>query len=206
MFMLLRREQREMELINWKSILESLLFAAGDEGLTIKHVAEVLEIEEIKAIEIMEELKKVYDKDKNRGIMIIQLAGTYQLATKKVNAPYLKRLVDSPNTTTLSQAALETLAIVAYKQPITRAEIEEIRGVKTERPLHTLMSKALIKEVGRAEGPGRAYLYGTTREFLDYFGLKSMDELPPLPEKVEAEYVQEEADLFFEKFQETIGS
>ena len=110
--------------------------------------------------------------------MIVQLAGTYQLATKKENAAYLKRLVDSPNTSTLSQAALETLAIIAYKQPITRAEIEEIRGVKTERPLHTLMSKALIKEVGRAEGTGRAYLYGTTKEFLDYFGLKNIEELP----------------------------
>ena len=138
--------------------------------------------------------------------MIVQLAGTYQLATKKENAAYLKRLVDSPNTSTLSQAALETLAIIAYKQPITRAEIEEIRGVKTERPLHTLMSKALIKEVGRAEGTGRAYLYGTTKEFLDYFGLKNIEELPQLPEKVEEEFVQEEADLFFEKFQETINS
>ncbi|MEW9049772.1 MAG: SMC-Scp complex subunit ScpB [Neobacillus sp.] len=195
-----------MEIIKWQSILESLLFAAGDEGLTIKHIAEVLEVDALKAAEVIEELKQVYEKDQNRGIMIVQLAGTFQLATKKEHAPYLKRLVDSPNTTALSQAALETLAIIAYKQPITRAEIEEIRGVKTERPLHTLMSKALIKEVGRAEGTGRAYLYGTTKEFLDYFGLKSIDELPKLPDKADEEYVQEEADLFFEKFQETIGS
>jgi segregation and condensation protein B len=195
-----------LELINWHSILESLLFAAGDEGLTLKHVAEVLEIDELKAGEIMEALRQKYVKDKNRGIMIVQLAGTFQLATKKENAVYLKRLVDSPHTSTLSQAALETLAIIAYKQPITRAEIEEIRGVKTERPLHTLMSKALIKEVGRAEGTGRAYLYGTTKEFLDYFGLKNIDELPALLEKVDEEYIQEEADLFFEKMQETINS
>jgi segregation and condensation protein B len=204
--MQLRKEQMDLEIINWQSILESLLFAAGDEGLTIKHIAEVLEVNELKAAEVIEELKQVYENDQNRGIMIVQLAGTYQLATKKENAPYLKRLVDSPNTTALSQAALETLAIIAYKQPITRAEIEEIRGVKTERPLHTLMSKALIKEVGRAEGTGRAYLYGTTKEFLDYFGLKSIDELPELPDKADEEYVQEEADLFFEKFQDTIGS
>jgi segregation and condensation protein B len=196
----------DLEIIKWQSILESLLFAAGDEGLTIKHIAEVLEVDALKAAEVIEELKQVYEKDQNRGIMIVQLAGTFQLATKKEHAPYLKRLVDSPNTTALSQAALETLAIIAYKQPITRAEIEEIRGVKTERPLHTLMSKALIKEVGRAEGTGRAYLYGTTKEFLDYFGLKSIDELPKLPDKADEEYVQEEADLFFEKFQETIGS
>ncbi|MGX6442625.1 SMC-Scp complex subunit ScpB [Neobacillus sp. K501] len=195
-----------MEIIKWQSILESLLFAAGDEGLTLKQVAEVLEVEEQKADEIMKDLRQAYENDVNRGIVIVQLAGTFQLATKKENASYLKRLVDSPNTTTLSQAALESLAIIAYKQPITRAEIEEIRGVKTERPLHTLVSKALIKEVGRAEGTGRAILYGTTKEFLDYFGLKNIKELPKLPEKVDEEYVQEEADLFFEKFNETINS
>ncbi|MEH7181388.1 SMC-Scp complex subunit ScpB [Neobacillus vireti] len=195
-----------MELIKWHSILESLLFAAGDEGLTLKHVAEVLEIEERKASEIIEELIQAYEKNTDRGLMVVELAGTYQLATKKENAAYLKRLVDSPNTSALSQAALETLAIIAYKQPITRTEIEEIRGVKTERPLHTLMSKALIKEVGRAEGTGRAYLYGTTKEFLDYFGLKNIEELPALPDRVEEEYVQEEADLFFEKFQDTFNT
>ncbi|CRK83980.1 SMC-Scp complex subunit ScpB [Neobacillus massiliamazoniensis] len=195
-----------MNLINWSSILESLLFAAGDEGLSLKQIAEVLEVEEHKANEIVEELRQGYDQDKKRGIKIVLMANTYQLATKKENAIYLKKLVDSPNTSTLSQAALETLAIIAYKQPITRTEIEEIRGVKTERPLQTLMAKALIKEVGRAEGTGRAYLYGTTKEFLDYFGLKNIEELPQLPEKVNEEFVQEEADLFFEKFQETINS
>ena len=195
-----------MDIINWNSILESLLFAAGDEGLSLKQLAEVLEVSELKANEIIADLKKEYDGDTNRGIMIVQLAGTYQLATKKENAVYLKKLVDSPHTSTLSQAALETLAIIAYKQPITRAEIEEIRGVKTERPLHTLMAKVLIKEVGRAEGTGRAILYGTTKEFLDYFGLKSIEELPQLPEKAEDEFIQEEADLFFEKFNETINS
>ncbi len=133
----------------------------------------------------MEEMKQDYDHDENRGISIVQLAGTFQLATKKQNAAYLKKLVESPGNSHLSQAALETLAIIAYKQPITRIEIEEIRGVKTERPLQTLIAKALIKETGRAEGPGRAYLYGTTKEFLDYFGLRSLEELPPLPDKAE---------------------
>ncbi|WP_275677174.1 SMC-Scp complex subunit ScpB [Neobacillus drentensis] len=195
-----------MEMINWNSILESLLFAAGDEGLSLKQLVEVLEVNELHASEMIEDLRQEYDRDEKRGIMIVQMAGTFQLATKKENAAYLKKLVDSPNTSALSQAALETLAIIAYKQPITRAEIEDIRGVKTERPLHTLMAKALIKEVGRAEGTGRAILYGTTKEFLDYFGLKNLKELPQLPEKVEEEYIQEEADLFFEKFQETINS
>ncbi|WP_210365592.1 SMC-Scp complex subunit ScpB [Bacillus sp. REN3] len=193
-----------MGIVKWKGILESLLFAAGDEGLSLKQIASVLEVEEAKADEIVDELRQEYEKDENRGIAIIQLADVYQLATKKDHAVYLKRLVESPGTAHLSQAALETLAIIAYKQPITRAEIEEIRGVKTERPLHTLASRALIKEVGRAEGTGRAYLYGTTKEFLDYFGLKNIKELPPLPEKIDEDDLEDDADLFFEKFQETM--
>jgi segregation and condensation protein B len=190
-----------MEIVNWKGIVESLLFAAGDEGLSLKQVSQVLEIDEGMAQSILNELHSEYTENEQRGITLVQIAGTYQLATKKEFSPYLKKLVESPHTTALSQAALETLAIVAYKQPITRTEIEEIRGVKTERPLHTLMTKALIKEVGRAEGAGRAYLYGTTKEFLDYFGLKSIEELPPLPEKVDEDPIQEEADLFFDRFQ-----
>ncbi len=184
-----------MEIVNWTSILESLLFAAGDEGLTLKDIAKIMEIEEFQAKDIIEDLKKEYER-KERGITIIELAGTYQLATKKENSAYLKRLVESPANTNLSQASLETLTIIAYKQPITRAEIEEIRGVKTERPLQTLLARGLIREVDRMDGPGRAILYGTTKEFLDYFGLKDINELPPLPE--ETEDWEKEADLFFE--------
>jgi segregation and condensation protein B len=191
-------------IVKWKGILESLLFAAGDEGLSMKQITSVLEVDDIQANEIITQLQQDYDQDEHRGITIVQLAGVYQLATKKEHAVYLKKLVESPGTAHLSQAALETLAIVAYKQPITRVEIEEIRGVKTERPLHTLSSRALIKEVGRAEGTGRAILYGTTKEFLDYFGLKNINELPPLPENIEEDDLQDDADLFFEKFQETM--
>ncbi|MCC3647817.1 MAG: SMC-Scp complex subunit ScpB [Bacillota bacterium] len=192
-----------MEIVNWKGIAESLLFAAGDEGLSLKQIAHVLEVEENQVREIMDSLMEDYNTG-SRGIMAVELAGTFQLVTKKEFSPYLKKLVESPSAASLSQAALETLAIIAYRQPITRTEIEEIRGVKTERPLHTLSAKALIKEVGRADGTGRAYLYGTTKEFLDYFGLKSIEELPPLPDKIseEEDSLQEEADLFFEKFQE----
>lgn len=191
-----------MELVNWKGILESLLFAAGDEGLSLKQITSVMEVPEFKANEIIQELKEEYEQDENRGLTIIEVAGTYQLATKKEHAVYLKRLVESPNHATLSQAALETLTIIAYRQPITRIEIEEIRGVKTERPLHTLVAKGLIQEVGRAEGPGRAILYGTTKEFLDYFGLKDLNELPKLPETDESD-IAEEADLFFDRLTES---
>jgi segregation and condensation protein B len=194
-----------LEIINWTAIVESLLFAAGDEGLSLKQISAVLEVEENTAEQIIHDLLDDYE-NKNRGITIVQFAGNYQLATKKENASYLRKLVEIPSSSSLSQAALETLAIVAYKQPITRVEIEEIRGVKSERPLHTLIGKVLIKEVGRFEGTGRAYLYGTTKEFLECFGLKNLDDLPPLPEKFDDDFVQEEADLFFEKFQETMGS
>ncbi|KAB7708869.1 SMC-Scp complex subunit ScpB [Bacillus aerolatus] len=189
-----------MIIVNWLSITESLLFAAGDEGLTLKQLAQVLEIEEFEAESITEELKERYEKEEERGIVLIELAGTYQLATKKDHAPYLKKLVESSQPQTLSQAALETLAIIAYKQPITRAEIEEIRGVKTESALHTLSAKGLIKETGRSDGPGRPILYGTTKEFLDCFGLKDLAELPPLSEGM-APSDSEEADLFFEQFE-----
>jgi segregation and condensation protein B len=190
-----------MNIHNWKAIIEGLLFAAGDEGLTIRQLTTVLELHGETIEDIMNEMKAEYDEE-YRGIRIIEIAGAYQLATKKEHAPYFKKLIENHTSQTLSQAALETLAIVAYKQPITRAEIEEIRGVKTDRPIQTLVSKLLIREVGRIEGTGRAILYGTTKEFLDYFGLKSIEELPKLPENTTDEFVQEEADLFFEKFAE----
>jgi segregation and condensation protein B len=192
-----------LEIIKWKGILEALLFAAGDEGLSVKQLASVLEITEYQATDIIESLKEEYLSD-NRGIQLIEIAGVLQLATKKEHSDYLKKLVETSGPQGLTQAALETLAIIAYKQPITRAEIDEIRGVKTDRPIQTLVTKVLIKEVGRAEGSGRAYLYGTTKEFLDYFGLKSIEELPPLVENSEDNFENGEADLFFEKFQQTI--
>lgn len=191
-----------MDLDYMKAVAEGLLFIVGDEGIDIKQLADVLQISELVAVELIEGLKCDY-ANQPRGMDLVEVAGVYQLTTKREHAEYFQRLVESPTSTTLSQAALETLAIIAYKQPITRAEIEEIRGVKTERPLATLTSRSLIKEVGRAEGPGRAYLYGTTKDFLEHFGLKALQELPPLPEKIDESEVQKEADLFFEKLQET---
>jgi len=187
-----------LNIVNWTGILESLLFAAGDEGLTLQQIMKVMDVEEWEALQIIDDLKREYEESENRGIILIQLAGTYQLATKKEHAIYLKRLVETPAQSTLSQAALETLTIIAYKQPITRLEIEEIRGVKADHVLQTLVAKGLVQEVGRADGPGRPILYGTTKEFLDYFGLKGLEELPPLPDEKNA-YEQEEADLFFDQ-------
>lgn len=179
-----------------QGILEALLFAAGDEGISIQQITNVIETTDLEATNILENLREQYNKDE-RGLTIIEVGGVFQLVTKKEYSDFLKRLVESPGNGGLSQASLETLAIIAYKQPITRAEVEDIRGVKTDRALQTLMAKALIKEVGRAEGTGRARLYGTTKEFLDCFGLKAIEELPPLEDASEDALEQGEADLFF---------
>ncbi|WP_160155946.1 SMC-Scp complex subunit ScpB [Geobacillus sp. TFV-3] len=187
-----------------KAIVEALLFAAGDEGLSLSQIASVLEVSELEAKAVIAELQEDYRREE-RGIQLMELAGVFLLATKKEHAPYLKKLVEAPGASPLSQAALETLAIIAYRQPITRAEIEEIRGVKSDKPLQTLMARALIQEVGRAEGTGRPILYGTTPEFLDYFGLKTLEELPPLPEWADDGESEREADLFFEKLAENLS-
>ncbi|MCK6257567.1 SMC-Scp complex subunit ScpB [Fictibacillus sp. WQ 8-8] len=186
-----------------KAVIEGLIFVSGEEGIEKKQIADVLQISMDAAEELLDELVKDYKSD-TRGMEIIEIAGSFQFVTKREHAGYYERLVSAPSHSSLSQAALETLAIIAYKQPITRAEIEEVRGVKTEKPLQTLSSKGLIKETGRAEGTGRAILYGTTKNFLEHFGLKSLHELPPLPEKVNDQSIEEEADLFFSKFQETM--
>ncbi|UPM55913.1 SMC-Scp complex subunit ScpB [Gottfriedia acidiceleris] len=185
---------------NLVGVLEGLLFVAGDEGISIVELSETLELSQTDVLELIESLKKEYENP-NRGLQIRILANRYKLTSKREHGEFFKKLVESPSNSSLSQAALETLAIVAYQQPITRTEIEDIRGVKTEKPIQTLVSKYLIKEVGRAEGTGRAILYGTTSEFLDYFGLKNIKELPPLPQDLKMEEVEEEADLFFSKFE-----
>jgi segregation and condensation protein B len=185
-----------------KAIIEGLLFVTGDEGISIKELASVLEQDENAIIEIIQALKEDY-KGQSRGIQLVDLAGSYQLTTKPEHAVYFKKLVHTPGHTGLSQAALETLAITAYRQPITRSEIEEIRGVKTDKALQTLVSKLLVKDIGLIEGSGRAILYGTTKEFLDYFALSSIEDLPPLPEQVD-DTGEEDADLFYKKFEESM--
>lgn len=187
-----------MKAVNLKAALESMLFAAGDEGLTLKQIGAALDINEQEAERIIEELCDQYESDEDRGLTIAILAGTYQLVTKRKYSVVLQKLVENSQTDFISQAALETMAIIAYKQPITRVEIEDIRGVKTERPLRTLLAKGLIKEAGRREGIGRAILYGTTREFLDYFGLTDIKELPPLPEPALQKMKLEEAGPLFD--------
>ena len=187
-----------------QSRIEALLFVVGDDGLTIKQLTQLLGEPEELVVQTMEVLRTTYEEDLARGVTIKEMAGVYQLITKSDLADTIQRLVENPTAQSLSQASLEVLAIVAYKQPITRVAIEDLRGVKCERPIQTLVSRGLIKEVGRSEGTGRAILYGTTKEFLNYFGLNSMDEMPPLPEEELVEQEQE-TDLFMTKFQETFS-
>lgn len=184
-----------------KSNIESLLFVSGEDGLTKKQLAFLTDTSEEEVEEILEIMISDYASRDDRGIKIIQLAGTFQFVTKEENVECIQKLVENPTTQSLSQASLEVLAIIAYKQPITRVEIEDIRGVKSERPLQTLSAKGLVQEVGRAEGTGRAILYGTTHEFLQYFGLKDISALPPLIEDVSVDEM-EDTDLFMTKFQE----
>ncbi|WP_336634239.1 SMC-Scp complex subunit ScpB [Lysinibacillus fusiformis] len=187
-----------------QSRIEALLFVVGDDGLTIKQLSQLLGEQDEIIIPAMDALRKVYDEDLARGITVKEMAGVFQLITKSDLADTIQRLVENPTAQSLSQASLEVLAIVAYKQPITRVAIEDLRGVKCERPIQTLVSRGLIKEVGRSEGTGRAILYGTTKEFLHYFGLNSVEEMPPLPEEELAENEQE-TDLFMTKFQEAFN-
>ncbi|NGQ94632.1 SMC-Scp complex subunit ScpB [Brevibacillus sp. SYP-B805] len=179
-----------------KGIIEGLLFISGDEGLDAKQIAGIVDLPEETVVDLLEDMKADFRRQ-GRGIQIVEVARAYQLTTLPEHAPYFEKLATSPGQSTLSQAALETLAIIAYKQPITRSDIEEIRGVKCEKALQTLLSKQLIREAGRAEGVGRPILYATTKEFLEYFGLRELADLPEPPVNLNIEEARMEATALF---------
>lgn len=160
-----------------KGHIEALLFASGD-AITAAKIAQILNIPDEHVILLLEELVQEMADD-NRGLTIVAVAGGYQLCTKPELAPIVEQLADSQGTR-LSMAAMETLAIIAFKQPVTKQEIENIRGVKVDGIVNMLVERRLIKEIGRKEAIGRPILYGTTSEFLKCFGLKSLHDLPPL--------------------------
>lgn len=187
-----------MDFPKLKSIIEGLLFLSGEEGLSVKQIAEIVDQRVELVIDAIEEMITDFSRQ-GRGVQILKIAGVVQLGTLPEHASYFEKLAYSPARTSLSQAALETLAIVAYRQPITRVEIEEIRGVKSERAIHTLVNKDLIVEVGRAEAIGRPILYGTTKSFLDYFGLASIKDLPEPGLFEDSENLDEETQLLFNK-------
>ena len=160
-------------------ILEGILFVVGDEGININTLCEIMNINETEAKELLLALKKSYE-DKSRGLRISYLGDAFKLTTKQEHKEYYEKMVVNPETNTLSQAALEVLAIVAYNQPITRSEIEELRGVSCSHIIRKLLAKGLLKESGKSDMPGRPNLYKTTSEFLDYFGLATINDLPDI--------------------------
>jgi segregation and condensation protein B len=180
-----------------KAVLEGILFVVGDEGITLPEICNVLEIDEDSAKELVLELKNDY-LDESRGLRIDYLGNSIKLTTKREHKEYYKKLIEESNNN-LSQAALETLAIIAYNEPITRITVDEVRGISSSQMIRKLVAKGFVKEVGRADIPGRPILYKTTDEFLDYFGLSSKDDLPKIEEKNEE---ITETDLFLSKYKE----
>ncbi len=163
---------------NLKSVIESMLFVSG-EPLSLREISNNLEIKDKVIEEVIKEMMNEYE-EKSRGIKLISIDGAYQLVTKSENSDYIQKLLKKNKKHSLSQASIESLAIIAYKQPITRIDIDEIRGVKSESAIQKLVERGLIKDIGRLEVPGRPILYGTTDEFLRQFGLKTIKELPSL--------------------------
>ncbi|HZH93206.1 MAG TPA: SMC-Scp complex subunit ScpB [Tissierellaceae bacterium] len=163
-----------------KSIIEGLLFTFG-EPIESSELAKVLDMPTKDVHSILLEMKDEFDYNR-RGVRIIRFNKSFQLGTRPEHHEWIKQIVQGRNTRSLSNAALETLSIVAYKQPVTKADIDHIRGVKSDRSLETLIGRRLVKEAGKLDKPGRPNLYGTTDEFLRYFGLESLEQLPPVDE------------------------
>ena len=168
--------------MNKLGILEGILFVVGDEGINLKNLCEIMNINIEEAKELLLKLKESYESD-TKGIRISYLGDAFKLTTKEEHKEYYQKLVENPNTNTLSASSLEVLAIIAYNQPITRVEIDTMRGVSSNHIIRKLVAKGLIKEAGKSKMPGRPNLYRTTSEFLDYFGLSSLNELPELEEE-----------------------
>ena len=176
-----------------KGIIEGLLYVQGDLGLTLSQVSEILEIDEEEAKNLVLSLKQDYI-DEDRGLRINYLGNSFKLTTKEEHKEYFKKLLENPKNNLLSNQALETLAIIAYNEPITRLDVDEIRGVDSVYVIRRLLAKGLIKECGRSDKPGHPILYKTTDDFLDYFGLASKEDLPKIEILEQSE--KEDKDLF----------
>lgn len=183
-----------------KSAIEAMLFVSG-EPISDREIINNLEVETRLVHSVIKEMIQEYEMD-NRGIRLIEINGGYQLVTKEENSDYIQKLLKKNRKHSLSQASIESLAIIAYKQPITRIDIDEIRGVKSESALQRLVERSLIREVGRLEVPGRPILYGTTDEFLRQFGLKTIKELPSIDLYEEKDEDDDSIALMTEAFKE----
>lgn len=180
-----------MEAEKLKSAIEAILFACGTPAELTK-IAQALEIKEEKAEELLKSLMEDYSSRKS-GIKIVRLGKSYQMCTEKEYAEIIRTVLDLRRNSPLSQAALEVLAIIAYNQPVTKAFVEQIRGVDCSGVVSSLVARELIEEKGRLELPGRPLIYGTTENFLRCFNVSDVSELPPLPQKNSDEENSEES-------------
>jgi segregation and condensation protein B len=170
-----------LEIADIKSVLEALLFTS-DKPVSLAQMAKVLEGVERKTLhQLLDELRADCERE-NRGFRLVEIAEGWQLATRPEHAAFIRKLTGSKAAGRLTRPSLETMAIIAYKQPITKAEVEGIRGVNSDGVMHSLLERRLIRTVGRKDVVGRPLLYGTTRDFLMTFGLKDLGELPRLSE------------------------
>lgn len=185
--------------MNLTAVLEGLLFVVGEDGLSMDEAMSILEVDQKTLVSLLQQLQDSYIKEE-RGIRLSALGNHLKLTTKKEHIAYYQKLVQVEDDSLLSQAALETLAIIAYNEPITRVNVDEIRGIGSGHIIRRLLSKGLIRELGKSDAPGRPILYGVTKDFLDYFGLSSLEQLPKI-EPIE-EIPEEERDLFESKYKE----
>ncbi|MGT2715519.1 SMC-Scp complex subunit ScpB [Streptococcus respiraculi] len=176
--------------------IEVLLFVAGEEGLTVRNIAEMLDLQPSAIVQQLEKLIEKYQADDQSGLAILESSNRYKLVTKKEYADLLRTYAKTPINQSMSRALLETLSIIAYKQPITRIEVDSIRGVNSSGAISKLQAFDLIRENGKKEVLGRPNLYVTTDYFLDYMGINHLEELPDVSE---LDLVDEETDLFVER-------
>ena len=179
--------------------IEALLFVAGEDGLRVRQIAELLSIPPTGVTQSLEKLAEKYQKDEDSSLALLETSNTYKIVTKQEFAELLREYSKAPINQSLSRAALETLSIIAYKQPITRMEVDEIRGVNSSGAISKLQIFDLIRENGKKEVLGRPNLYVTTDYFLDYMGINSLEELPIVEE---TELMAEESQLFTERIED----
>lgn len=180
-----------MEEKNYRAIVEAILFTMG-ESVELAKIAEAIELDKKETQKILEEMMEDYNSS-DRGVAIMELDGAYQMCTKSEMYEYLIKIAKQPKQRVLTDVLLETLSIIAYKQPVTKAEIEKIRGVSSDHAVSKLVEYNLICELGRLDAPGRPLLFGTTEEFLRSFGVNSIDNLPVL-NPVQLEEFKQEAE------------
>lgn len=179
--------------------IEALLFVAGEDGLRVRQLVELLSMPPTGVTQSLEKLAEKYQKDEDSSLALLETSNTYKIVTKQEFAELLREYSKAPINQSLSRAALETLSIIAYKQPITRVEVDEIRGVNSSGAISKLQIFDLIRENGKKEVLGRPNLYVTTDYFLDYMGINSLEELPIVEE---TELIAEESQLFTERIED----